>query len=59
MRAMLSEKELSDDIIEALEKQRTKVVIYDSSIKALPKKVQKYILANYAKSGHGNIYVRK
>ncbi len=59
MRAMLSEKERSDDIIEGLAKQRTKVIIYDSSIKALPEKVQKYISANYVKSGHGNIYVRK
>lgn len=59
MRAMLSEKERSDDIIEGLEKQRTKVIIYDSSIKALPEKVQKYISANYVPSGHGNIYIRK
>lgn len=59
MRAMLNEKERSDDIIESLDKQRTKVIIYDSSIKALPEKVQKYISANYVKSGHGNIHIRK
>jgi len=59
MRAMLNEKESSDDIIDSLEKNHTKVVIYDSAIKALPKKLQNYIKSNYAKSGHGNIYIRK
>jgi hypothetical protein len=39
MLAMLSEKERSDDLINSLEEKRTKVVIYDGSIKALPKKV--------------------
>lgn len=38
MRAMLSEKELSDDIIQNLEEKQTKVIIYDSQIKALPGK---------------------
>ncbi len=58
MRAMLSEKEKSDDLINSLEEKRTKVVIYDSSVKALPKKVQEYISARYKPSGHGNIWVR-
>ena len=59
MRAMLSEKEKSDDLIESVEKKRAKVIIYDSAIKALPKKVQEYISANYEPSGYGNIYLRK
>ena len=58
MRAMLSEKERSDDLIESLEEQPAKVVIYDSSVKALPKKVQKHIRANYKSSGQGNIWLR-
>jgi 4-amino-4-deoxy-L-arabinose transferase-like glycosyltransferase len=58
MRAMLSEKQLSDDIIQNLEEKQTKVVIYDSQIKALPKKVQEYIEANYVISNKGDIYVR-
>ena len=59
MRAMLNEKESSDDIIDSLEKNHTKVIIYDNAIKALPKKLQNHITSNYAKSGHGNIYIRK
>jgi len=59
MRAMLNQKELSDDLIESVEKKRAKIVVYDGSIKALPKKVRKYMLANFAPSGHGDIYVRK
>jgi hypothetical protein len=57
MRAMLTEKEESDDLINSLEEKRTRVVIYDGSIKALPKKVQEYISDKY-KPGHGNIWVR-
>jgi len=59
MRAMMSEKERSDDVIESLEKQHTKVIIYDGSVRALSKKVQDYVNANYIPSGHGNIYIRK
>jgi hypothetical protein len=59
MQAMLSEEEKSDDLIESVEKKRAKIIVYDGAIKALPKKVQEYISANYAPSGHGNIYVRK
>ena len=59
MRAMLSEKERSDDLIESLEKNRTKVIIYDAHVKDMHKKVQEYISANYVKSGHGNIHIRK
>ncbi|MCX6580240.1 MAG: glycosyltransferase family 39 protein [Candidatus Aminicenantes bacterium] len=48
MRAMLSEKELSDDIIKSAAGQNTKVVIYDRHLRALPLKVRQYIEANYA-----------
>jgi len=58
MRVMLNEKQLSDDIIQNLEEKQTKVIIYDSQIKALSKKVQEYIGANYASSKLGNIYIR-
>ena len=59
MQAMLTEKQKSDDLIESVEKKQAKVIVYDGAIKALPKKVQDYIAANYAPSGHGNIYLRK
>jgi 4-amino-4-deoxy-L-arabinose transferase-like glycosyltransferase len=58
MLAMLSDKEKSDDLINSLEEKRTKVVIYDGAVKALPKKVQEYISGKYKPSGHGNIWVR-
>jgi 4-amino-4-deoxy-L-arabinose transferase-like glycosyltransferase len=59
MRAMLTDKEKSDDIIDNLERKRTKAVIYDGAIKAMPQKFQDYIKTHYIPSGHGNIYVRK
>jgi len=58
MLAMLSEKEKSDDLINSLEEKRTKVVIYDGAVKALPEKVQEYISGKYRHSGHGDIWVR-
>ncbi|MFC1718224.1 ArnT family glycosyltransferase [Candidatus Poribacteria bacterium] len=59
MRAMLTQKQLSDDLIESVEKKQAKIIVYDAAIKALPKKVKDYIAANYAPSGHGNIHIRK
>lgn len=59
MRAMLTEKQLTDDIIESLEKNNTKFVIYDGDIRALPKKTQDYIYMNYVPTGQDEIYVRK
>jgi 4-amino-4-deoxy-L-arabinose transferase-like glycosyltransferase len=58
MLAMLSEKEKTDDLINSLEEKRTRVVIYNGSVKTLPKKVQEYISGKYKPSGHGNIWVR-
>jgi hypothetical protein len=55
---MLSEKEKTDDLINSLEEKRTRVVIYNGSVKTLPKKVQEYISGKYKPSGHGNIWVR-
>lgn len=60
MRAMLNEKERTDDLIESVEKKQAKIIVYDGAIKALPKKVQEYIKANYAPSPeYGEIYIRK
>lgn len=59
MRAMLSEKELTDELIESAERNNTKVVIYDGDLRALPQKTQDYINSNYIPTGHGNLYIRK
>ncbi|MBD3181825.1 hypothetical protein GF312_06010 [Candidatus Poribacteria bacterium] len=59
MKEMLTEKQLSLDIIESLEKKKTKVIIYDGSIQSLPGKLQEYIKLKYKPSGFGNIWVRK
>jgi hypothetical protein len=58
-RAMLSNDDLADNLINTLKEKRTKVIIYDSSVKALPQPVQDYITQNYVYSGHGNIYLLK
>jgi len=59
IRAMLSEKELSDDLIESVKQNNTKIVIYDGDLRALPQRTQEYISANYVPSGQDDIYVRR
>ncbi len=59
MRAMLDEKELTDDLIESAEKNNTKIVIYDGDLRALPQKTQDYINSNYIPTGQDNLYIRK
>ena len=59
VRAMLSNDDLADNLISALKEKRTKVIIYDGSVKALPQQVQNYITQNYVYSGQGNIYLLK
>lgn len=56
---MMSKEELEDNLIQSLKEKKTKVIIYDGSVKALPKTVQDYIAENYAHSGQGNIYLLK
>ncbi|MDQ1329479.1 MAG: 2 protein [Candidatus Poribacteria bacterium] len=56
---MLSNDNLADNLISALKEKRTKVIIYDGSVKALPQPVQDYIMQSYVYSGQGNIYLLK
>ncbi|MGB9597056.1 MAG: hypothetical protein ACPL7B_12310, partial [Candidatus Poribacteria bacterium] len=59
MRAMLNEKEKTDDLIKSAEGKNTKIVIYDGDMKALPQKTQDYIKDNYIYTGIGELYIRK
>jgi len=59
MRAMLNEKELTDDLIKSTEEHNTKIVIYDGDLKALPKKTQDYITTNFVPTRQGDLYIRK
>jgi hypothetical protein len=59
MQAMLSEDELSTRIIEALERQRTPIVIADQWVAALPAPVRAYIDAQYDPTPYADIRRRK
>ncbi|MEK7400115.1 MAG: glycosyltransferase family 39 protein [Candidatus Poribacteria bacterium] len=59
MRAMLSEKEKTDDLIKSAEKNNTKIVIYDGDMKALPQKTQDYIKEKYVYTRFGDLYIRR
>jgi 4-amino-4-deoxy-L-arabinose transferase-like glycosyltransferase len=59
VRAMLSEQELSDDLIKSVRERNTKIVIYDSDVRALPQPTQDYIRSRYVPAGLDDLYVRK
>ncbi len=59
MRAMLNEKQLTDDIIDSAEERNTKIVIFDGDMRALPEKTKNYVINNYTPVGIGNLYIRK
>lgn len=59
VRAMLSDKELSDDLIRSVQERDTKIVIYDSDVRALPQPTQDYLRSRYVPAGLDDLYVRK
>jgi 4-amino-4-deoxy-L-arabinose transferase-like glycosyltransferase len=59
MRAMLTEKELTDDLIKSVEEHNTKIIIYDGDMRALPQKTRDYITNNYVPTKMGDLYIRK
>ena len=59
IRAMLTEKQLSDDLIAAMERTETKVVIYDGNLRALPGKFRKYVQEKFEPTGRDDIFIRK
>jgi len=59
VRLMMTEKERSQDVVNALREKKTKIVIYDGNVKSLSPLVKEYIEANYKPAGIGVIYIRK
>ena len=58
VRQMLTEKEKSKDVIDALRKNNTKIIIYDDNVRDLSPSVREYIEANYRPTGVGPIHIR-
>ena len=59
VRNMLTPKESSEDVVNALRRKETKIIIYDGNVQALSQEVRNYVEANYKPTGVGNLYVRK
>jgi len=59
LRAMLTERQLGDDVVRALETERTRFVIWDAYVLALRPEVQEYIKTHYRPTGEGEIYERR
>ena len=58
VRPMLTEKERSEDVINALREKNTKIVIYDGNVRDMSDSLREYIEANYGPTGVGPIYIR-
>ena len=58
MLAMLNDAQKGQDIIDAVERERTKFVIYDKNVRMLPKELQVYIRKKYSPTGLEEIYER-
>jgi hypothetical protein len=56
--AMLNARQRGQDVIDALERQHTKFIIYDIGIRSLNPEVQTYIQGHYRPVGVGEIYER-
>ncbi|MBI1927377.1 glycosyltransferase family 39 protein [Candidatus Poribacteria bacterium] len=57
IRKMLTQKESSEGVINALREKRPKIVIYDANVQALSADVKNYIEANYKPTGVGELYM--
>lgn len=57
IRAMLTQKQLSDDLIAAMERAKTKIVIYDANLKALPEKFRRYVRERFKPTGRDDILI--
>jgi 4-amino-4-deoxy-L-arabinose transferase-like glycosyltransferase len=58
VRAMLTERQLNEDIIRALQTTRPTLLAYDSEVKELPTVVQDYIKQHYRPVGVGYLWER-
>lgn len=58
MLTMLNARQKGQDVIDALERQPTKFIIYDAFVRSLNPEVQTYIQEHYRATGTGDIYER-
>ena len=59
VRMMLTEKELSTDIVSAMRQKRPKIVVYDNDFQATSEAVRQYVQENYKPTGVGFLYILK
>jgi len=58
IRAMLTQDELDKNVIEAIERNKPKIIIYDSNLRSLPPSVNEHIRSHYRAMGLGDLYHR-
>ncbi|HOE13033.1 MAG TPA: glycosyltransferase family 39 protein [bacterium] len=58
IRAMLTGDELDKNVIEAIQRNKPKIIIYDSNLRSLPSSVNEHIRSHYRAMGLDDLYRR-
>ena len=59
VRMMMTEKELSTDIVSAMREKQPKIVVYDGDLQNTSEAVRQYVKEHYAPTGVGDLYILK
>lgn len=59
VRMMMTEKELSTDIVSAMREERPKIAVYDGELQATSEAVRQYVQEHYTPTGVGCLYMLK
>ena len=59
VRMMLTEKELSADIVSLMQEKRPRIVVYDQAFEATSEAVRQYVHEHYKPTGVGYLYILK
>ncbi len=59
VRMMMTEKELSTDIVSAMRQKQPKIVVYDRDLQNTSEAVRQYVTEHYVPTGVGVLYIRK
>ena len=59
VRMMMTEKELSTDIVSAMRQKQPKIVVYDGDLQSTSEAVRQYVKEHYVPTGVGVLYILK
>ena len=59
VRMMMTEKELSTDIVSAMREKQPKIVVYDGDLQSTSEAVRQYVKEHYVPTGVGDLHILK